>query len=95
MSVVITVEFAAKTGLENEFSTYLIETQDETRNFEGCIKFELHTEEESPGTVFMVEEWTAKEAYFAYLAWRKERGDMAKLRQYMGADPITRFFLRC
>jgi len=92
MSIVITFEATAKVGEEKELLAFLVDTLADTRKFEGCIKVDAHTEEQSPGTLLLVEKWTTKEAYDAYLAWRGERGDMAKLIQYLQSEPVIRFF---
>ena len=92
MSTIITFEITAKEGMEAELLSFFTDTLGDTRSFEGCINVNLHTEEESPGTIFMYEEWESKEAYQAYIAWRGERGDMDKLMQYVESKPVNRFF---
>ena len=92
MSIVITFEVIAREGKEAELLAFFTDTLSDTRKFEGCINVDLHTEDQSPGTLFMVEEWASKQAYEAYLAWRGERGDMEKLIQFIQSEPIIRFF---
>ena len=92
MSQIVTFEITAKKGMEKELLAFFKDTLHETSSFDGCIRVELHTEEQSQGTIFMFEEWEKKENYENYLAWRGERGDMEKLMQFVDTAPTVRFF---
>ena len=94
MSILITFEVTAKAGQEHALRTLFAETLPDTRKFEGCISVALHSENERPDNVFMVEEWTSKSAYEKYLAWRGERGDFEKLMNLIQGEPVIRFFDR-
>ena len=92
MSIVITFEARAQQGKEQGLLDYFRQSLVDTRSFEGCIEVKLHTEEDSPTTLYMYEEWESKQAYENYLAWRGERGDMEKLMEFLEAEPVIRFF---
>ena len=92
MSIVITFDVTAKAGQVDALIALFTETLGDTRQFDGCIKLDLHTENEAPDTVFMVEEWASKTAYEKYLAWRAQRGDMDKLMELIAGPPVIRFF---
>ena len=92
MSIVITFEANAREGMGQELVDYFRQSLVDTRKFDGCIEVKLHSEEDSPTTVYMYEEWESKQAYERYLAWRGERGDMEKLMEFLGAEPVIRFF---
>ena len=92
MSQIVTFEITAKKGMEKELLAFFKDTLHETSSFDGCIRVELHTEEQSQGTIFMFEEWEKKENYENYLAGRGERGDMEKLMQFVDTAPTVRFF---
>ena len=92
MSQIVTFEITAKKGMEKELLAFFKDTLHETSDFEGCMRVELHTEEQSEGTIFMFEEWKTKQNYENYLAWRGERGDMDKLMQFVDGPPTVRFF---
>lgn len=94
MSIVITFDVQAKAGQVQDLTALFTDTLGDTRAFDGCIKVELHTETNSPDTVFMIEEWASKPAYEKYLAWRGERGDMEKLMNLVAAEPSIRYFER-
>lgn len=92
MSILITFEVTAKAGQEDALRTLFAETLPDTRKFEGCLSVALHSENEHPDNIFMVEEWTSRSAYEKYLAWRGERGDIEKLMNLIQGDPVIRFF---
>ena len=94
MSVIVTFDVTAKAGQEDALRTLFKETLPDTRKFEGCISVAIHSENDHPGTVFMVEEWSSRSAYDKYLAWRGERGDFEKLMNLIQGEPVIRFFDR-
>lgn len=94
MGVIITFDVTSKAGYEDALRMLFNETLPDTRNFEGCISVVLHSENDHPNNVFMVEEWTSRSAYEKYLAWRGERGDFEKLMSLIQGEPIIRFFDR-
>ena len=94
MSVIITLEVTAKAGQEDTLRTLFNETLPDTRNFDGCISVEAHSENPHPENIFLFEEWTSRSAYDKYLGWRGERGDFEKLMDLIQGEPVIRFFDR-
>ena len=94
MGVIITFDVTAKAGQADALQAFFNETLPDTRKFEGCISVALHSENDHPDNIFMVEEWSSKSAYAKYLAWRGERGDFEKLMNLIKGEPVIRFFDR-
>ena len=92
MSIVITFDVSAKQGHGEQLVGLFQDSLTDTRNFEGCIKVDLHIEKDSAVSVFMIEEWATQQAYEKYLSWRGNRGDMQKLMELIDGDPVKRFF---
>ena len=94
MSIIVTFDVMAKVGQADALRTLFHETLPGTRKFEGCISVAIHSENEYPDNIFMVEEWASRSTYEKYLVWRGERGDIEKLMNLIQGEPVIRFFGR-
>ncbi len=66
----------------------------DTRSFEGCIEVYPTRNMDDPQVWLVVENWTSREAYEKYFAWRVERGDIDNLGTMLEGEPSLRYFNR-
>ncbi len=63
-----------------------------TRAFDGCQGITVHANRADPNNLVLVESWESGEHYDKYLAWRTDRGDLAKLASMLAGEPSIRQF---
>lgn len=87
MSVVFAVTFKAKEDTYDELHATLKAILPDTANFKGA---ELISCSADPAdkTFYVHEVWGSVESQHAYVAWRKERGDIDKLVALLREAPI-------
>jgi quinol monooxygenase YgiN len=61
----------------------------ETRAFEGCESCVLHQDQEDPGHLVLVERWSSRDRYQAYLDWRASQGQMGPMEGATAPLKIT------
>ncbi len=61
-----------------------------TRAWEGCEGLTVHSVQDDPTNLVIIGHWTSKESYEGYIAWRTEKGDMAKLGSMLSAEPVLK-----
>ena len=44
-------------------------------------------------SILLIEDWESKEQFEAYIKWRTDRGDYAKLLSLLSVDPVVDYFM--
>ena len=64
----------------------------DTRAFAGCQGLTAHVNQDDPQTFVFIEQWSSREAYQEYLAWRTANGTLAQLASLLDGQPSIRYF---
>jgi quinol monooxygenase YgiN len=67
---------------------------DQTRNYPGCVSFEIFEDVDVPGRVVFLQEWESRDSLEAYRAWRAGNGSRAQLRELYSAPARTSYLTR-
>ncbi|QFT33123.1 Antibiotic biosynthesis monooxygenase [Labrenzia sp. THAF82] len=89
---IVTFELTSADGASDSLATCLETILPETRRFEGCKDAEFALSESAPAQALLIEKWQSKTAFEAYLNWRVESGDYARLRKLLAAEPALTHF---
>jgi quinol monooxygenase YgiN len=92
MSVLILLEVNTKPGQANELTNWLRDELHHTRGSDGCNGLTVHTNQDDPNNVLIVESWDSRAQYEKYLSWRAERGDIEKMGAWVAGPPSIRYF---
>ncbi len=92
MAVLILLELKAGAGHAGDLRDFFKEELKHTRGFDGCNDITVHSNQEDPDNLVIVETWDSREQYEKYLTWRTERGDMEKLGGWVAGAPSIRYF---
>jgi quinol monooxygenase YgiN len=63
----------------------------DTRAFDGCLRVDVVQDQADKGHVILIEEWAAPENHKAYMAWRKESGSSAGMRDALAQLPAITY----
>ncbi len=74
MSVLVLFDGNAKPGNAKDITNWLRDELHHTRGFDGCNGITIHSNQDDPNNIVMVEDWDSRQQYEKYLAWRTERG---------------------
>ena len=94
MSILVTVEVAAKAGSFDAMKKMFMATLTDTAQFDGCHGVIAHTDQNKANTVMMVGDWESRAHYEKYIAWRAETESMEVLQALAAGPPIIRYFDR-
>ena len=92
MSVLVLLEINVKPENVNDVTNFMRDELHATREFEGCNGLTVHSSQDDPNTLVLVEDWDSRPHYEKYLGWRTERGDLEKLAGWLQGDPSIRYF---
>ncbi len=92
MSVLVLFDGNAKPGNAKDITNWLRDELHHTRGFDGCNGITIHSNQDDPNNIVMVEDWDSRQQYEKYLAWRTERGDLEKLGGWLAGAPSVRYF---
>jgi quinol monooxygenase YgiN len=92
MDVTVLVEWQVKPDEISTAKTLLLETFASTLNFEGCKRYEVYENQNSPGNIILLTEWNSQDRYDRYLEWRKKTGVLDRFAQTFANPPIIRYF---
>ena len=87
MSVVFEVTFKAKDDTYDQLHATLTAILPDTAKFEGAELISCSADQ-ADKTFYVHEVWDSVESQQAYVAWRKERGDIDKLVALLREAPI-------
>ena len=92
MAVKIVIDLQAAPGKGDELAAMFRAVVPDTRTFAGCIDCEVFRNQDDAEQFSIIEAFSTREAYQAYLDWRVAEGTMEKLGALLGGAPTTRFF---
>ncbi len=92
MTVRLVLQARAKPGTGNDVVAFFQSIMPGTRAYEGCVFAATYQNSEDADDVVLVEAWETRGHYEKYLAWRRDEGVSARLRQMLDGDPRTGFF---
>jgi quinol monooxygenase YgiN len=91
MSVTVLLEPTIAPGRTEDMIALLNEVLPDTRGFEDCENVVLHRDQDDPTRVLLIERWTSRAAFEAYLQWRADRGDNDRLGALSAGPPSIRY----
>ena len=92
MSVMVTADFFIKPERASEFLELLRGALPATRGFAGSEKLDTFVDEDDPGHVLLVEQWSDRAAHERYVEWRTAQGMPEMLAGFVRAPWETRYF---
>ena len=92
MSVMVTADFFIKPERATEFLELLRHALPATRSYPGSENLDTFVDEDDPGHVMLVEQWTDRASHERYVAWRTEQGMPDALAEFSRAPWQTRYF---
>lgn len=93
-NIVMLAELTIKAEMRDEFLDYTVENLKVSRSYPGNIAFDILIDETRPEKVMFYEVWRSSEAQQAYMAWRVQAGDLAKLLSFLAEPPRFRTLRR-
>ncbi len=87
MACLVTAKFVCKEGEGKQFLESLVEMLPDTRTRDGFIDLAGHVDQENPDIILAIEHWENRSDHEAYMGWRAERGDVAKLMPFLDGPP--------
>jgi len=76
MSITILVELRVKPALVGVVAERLKVALPETRQADGCLELTAYRDLDEPNRFIVVERWSSREAYQAYLDSRRQTGSL-------------------
>ena len=92
MSVIVVVEWKAKTGNGAAMREKILSILPDTRSWKGCQWLELIVNQDDPDNLVVWERWDDRASYEDYLKWRVDAGMVATLRSMAVGGPSIRFY---
>lgn len=92
MAVKIVIDLQAAPGNGDALAQMFRDVVPDTRTFAGCVECAVFRNQDDPEQFSIIETFTTRDAYQAYLDWRSETGLLAELGALLGGAPTTRFF---
>ena len=91
MLVTVTLTFTVKPERAGEFIALLESLLPDTRAYEGCLRVDVYQDQDSPGSILLVEDWTSKQHQEKYQAWRDETGIAEVVGPFLAGEPSFRY----
>ena len=92
MSIKVFVELKIKQEKLSEIPALFEKFLVDTRSIAGNEGVSVYSDQETPTTIVLVEQWHSREHYTKYNQWRAARGDLARLFEFIEVPPQRRFF---
>lgn len=92
MTVTVVVQMRVKPGMEQAHADRLKVALPETAGAEGCLELIAHRDQDQPDRFVVIERWTSREKYQAYVDWRTESGSLDAMRERL-AEPLSFTYL--
>ena len=92
MFTTIIVEMKAKPECVSALTDMMQAALPDTRAFAGCQGLQVFANQDEPQTFVFTEQWSSRDAYQRYLAWRTDNGTLTQLANLLEGPPIIRFF---
>ena len=87
MPVTVTLKFDIKPERADEFKSLLESLLPDTRAYDGCLKVDVYQDQDSPGRILLVENWSSKQHQQKYQAWRDESGIADVVGPFLAREP--------
>ncbi len=87
MVCAVTAEFVCNNGKRDELVELLSVMVPETRKKDGAIMIEICIDQDDPDRIVLLEKWNSRANHEAYVAYRKERGDIDKIMNLLATPP--------
>jgi quinol monooxygenase YgiN len=94
MAVNIVVQGRSKDDDPAGFMAYISTLVPQTRAFDGCEDISFHRKIDDPSAFMLLETWTSQAHYDTYVAWRKQRGELQQLFEYLSGRARAEAYLR-
>lgn len=91
MTIHITLSLQAKPDAREQLVNTLEAILPDTRDFKGCQKILVTSNEDEPLNLVVLEKWDTRADHESYTAWRAERGDLAKLGGLLACPPESKY----
>ena len=92
MSVVVLSEVNVKPESANDLNQFMKENLPDTRAYDGCLGIKVHSGQDDPNNVVVVQHWASKEHFEKYVAWRTETGFLDKWIAMLNGEPSVRYY---
>jgi len=92
MSVRVFVELKIRAERLDDVQPLFANLLHETRARVGNEGVTVFSDQDSPTTIILMEQWASRSLYEEYNQWRFERGDLSKLSELLQCPPQRRFF---
>lgn len=92
MAVTVTLGLQIKLDRLDEFKNVLREILPDTRAFSGCQDIRVIENQDSPGSITILEGWDPKENHIRHMTWRTEIGTMEALAGFVEAEPAITYY---
>lgn len=92
MSITVLVEWHVKPDEIATAKMLLQETFASTLNYEGCQRYAVYENQDSPGNIVLLTEWNSWDEYAQYMEWRKATGILSQFGKTFASPPNIRYF---
>jgi quinol monooxygenase YgiN len=89
--VIVTVELMAKDAAVLERHLNSADVIPTTRLASGINYSWTTRDQQNPNRFVLIQQWNSVKQQQDYIAWRVERGDLAKLRSLLTQDPVVNY----
>lgn len=87
MSITVTLTFSIKPERADEFKSLLQSLLPDTRAYDGCLRVDVYQDQDSPGSIILVEDWSTKQHQQKYQTWRDESGIADVVGPFLAGEP--------
>jgi len=91
MTIHVTLDVQAKPDTIDELIATFKAILPDTRAYKGCQKILVTSNQDDPLNLVVLEKWDSRADHESYLAWRGERGDLAKLGELLAGPPTSKY----
>jgi len=85
--IVVTLRLAAREPAA--LRRHLLKVLPDTRRAPGCRYSHSYVNQSNPSDYLLIQGWDSRQDQERYLAWRRERGDLAELRELLSRDVVV------
>ncbi|HEY2214711.1 MAG TPA: antibiotic biosynthesis monooxygenase [Acidimicrobiales bacterium] len=92
MSTIVTNEFHAKNGRGDDVLDLLLKLAPESNGRPGCESISIRRNQDDPENVVGDTQWSTRQHYDDYLAWRTANGFTAKFDDMLAEPMLIRYY---
>jgi len=86
MAVLVTLDLKVKPENAEDLKNWLRGELHHTRGFDGCIGITIHSDQDDPNHLLIVEHWDSRQQHGKCVSWRTDRGDLEKLMGWLDGE---------